>query len=119
MSDSKTVAQHSLLPWCVERIDYPRGLDASIEISGSDGSFVAQTIMRELATEPDAVLRDAANAEYIVEAANNFPALLAQRDALLVALKAVLEYMPSVTAFQRQRIRTAEAAIASVEGQAK
>jgi hypothetical protein len=39
-----------------------------------------------------------------------------QRDALLAALKDVVKYMPSVTAFQRERLRRADAAIAKAEG---
>lgn len=42
--------------------------------------------------------------------------LIAAAPDLLKALKDVLEYMPSITAFQRERIRRAEAAIAKAEG---
>lgn len=44
--------------------------------------------------------------------------LMAAAPELLEALRDVLEYMPSLTAFQRERIRRAERAIANAEGRA-
>ena len=48
--------------------------------------------------------------EYIVEAANSYPALMAQRDALLEAAQALVEN-PRPSAFARNRLRTAIAAV--------
>lgn len=39
--------KHTPGPWTVSEIDYPKGLDISFEIVGSDGLVVGMTIMRE------------------------------------------------------------------------
>lgn len=75
---------HTPGPWSVERVDYPKKRDVNFEIVGG-GYFVAQTIMREIATEADRIAVDEANVRLIAAS----PALL---EALEIAADALDNY---------------------------
>jgi len=64
--------KHTPEPWTVRRIDYSKGEDVSFEIIAPSG-FVAQTIMRDRASERERIEQDEANAALISAA----PELLA------------------------------------------
>ena len=80
--------RHSRLPWIVETGPYS-GNDWLIgsAINGKDYSITTDHVHASAMNSADA--ED--DAKFIVEACNNYEAVLAQRDELLEACKAVLE----------------------------
>lgn len=68
MANEETVAQHTPGPWKVSRIDYSKKEDVSFEIIAGTGDLVAQTIMREIATQSEQIATDEANARLMAAA---------------------------------------------------
>jgi hypothetical protein len=72
-------------PWKVRRVEYSRGLDASLEIVAGE-QLICQTVMREIVAEAGLLAADEAHAELIARAVN-------AHDDLVAALKAAAPFL--------------------------